>query len=94
MVGYMILIAVIIGLAITSIIILLDENSKEARRMGAGFGFFIVGIMVSFLSEIISPKPSAIDVYRGKTSLKITETVQDSIVIKRDSIVVWKEKIK
>lgn len=31
-----------------------------------------------------------IDVYRGKTELQITETKIDTMIVKRDSVVVWK----
>lgn len=33
-----------------------------------------------------------LDVYRGKTELKIIETKIDTVVIKRDTIVVFKEE--
>ena len=49
-------------------------------------------MLASFLLIIIFPKPYAIDVYRGKTTLQITETIRDSVVIDRDSVVVWKQK--
>lgn len=37
-------------------------------------------------------EPKAIDVYRGNTKLEITETVKDSIVIDRDSVVTFEVK--
>lgn len=48
----------------------------------------LIGIAVG----IITPKeePSAIDVYRGKTQLQITETTNSGKVIQRDSTVVYK----
>ena len=51
-------------------------------------GMLLIGIVVG----IITPKeePSAIDVYRGKTQLQITETTSSGKVIQRDSTVVYK----
>lgn len=37
-------------------------------------------------------EPKAIDVYRGNTELEITETVRDSVVVSRDTVVVFKTK--
>lgn len=56
--------------------------------------FFI--LTFSLLSAIIGNKmtkqPSALDVYRGKTELKITKTIMnDSIIEKCDTIVVFKK---
>lgn len=51
-----------------------------------------VGIIVSLLLIFTTRDIKPIDVYRGKTELKITETKIDSLVVKRDTVVVWKEK--
>ena len=48
----------------------------------------IISLIILFTTKDIKP----IDVYRGKTELKITETKIDSVVVKRDTLVVWKEK--
>ena len=53
--------------------------------LGMLIGAFIIIISV-FISDIIITKPSALDVYRNKTTLEIT--YKDSIPI--DSIVVFK----
>lgn len=49
-------------------------------------------IILTIISVKINPdnvKP--IDVYRGKTELKITKTYRDSIIIGIDSVVVYKK---
>lgn len=53
----------------------------------------IGGIVIGWIiSEGTNTK--ALDVYRGKTELESTETVRDSVVVKIDSVVVWKDKVK
>lgn len=47
-----------------------------------------IGASCAILCDTIAPKPSAIDVYRGKTTLEIT--YRDSVAI--DSVVVYKVK--
>jgi hypothetical protein len=42
--------------------------------------------LVALIDEIKPEKPTALDVYRGKTTLQIT--YKDSVAI--DSVVVWK----
>lgn len=51
-----------------------------------------VGIAISLIIIFTTENIKPIDVYRGKTELKIIETKIDSVVVKRDTIVVWKEK--
>lgn len=53
---------------------------------------FILSSMFGVLvyTYICKDVPSAIDVYRGKTKLEITETIRDSTLVSRDSIVVFK----
>lgn len=53
---------------------------------------FILSSMFGVLvyTCICKDVPSAIDVYRGKTKLEITETIRDSTLVSRDSIVVFK----
>lgn len=45
---------------------------------------FLIGVFCCYL------EPKAIDVYRGKTKLQVTQTIKDSKVIKSDSTVVFK----
>ena len=70
--------------------------------LGAGVGiryntnplptiFIVFGIIICFCAiapSIINDKPSALDVYQGKTTLKIT--YRDGVAI--DSVVVFKDK--
>ena len=49
-------------------------------------GLAITGILLIVYISILNNKPSALDVYRGKTTLEIT--YKDSIPI--DSVVVFK----
>lgn len=52
-------------------------------------GGMVIGWMTS---EYTNEK--ALDVYRCKTDLEITEVVRDTVVIKIDTVVVWKDKEK
>lgn len=49
-----------------------------------------LGIVIKTNSN--TDKPDAIDVYRGNTQLEITETVRDSVVVSRDTVVVFRMK--
>lgn len=50
----------------------------------------IMVILIVFTLVIYSDIPKALDVYRGKTELKITGEYKDSIFIPKDSTVVFK----
>lgn len=70
--------------------IFMDENGS----FGVGVAFVImllitIGFGVGLFYEC-EEIPTAIDVYRGKTTLEIT--YRDSVAV--DSIVVWKEELK
>lgn len=54
----------------------------------SNFTIFVSGMLIGVL--ILCREPSAIDVYRGKTQLQITETTSSGKVIQRDSTVVYK----
>lgn len=95
MIGAIIFIAVcIITVLIIGIALIMDENTSKLQKGEGSFFIFIAGVCTFLLLILIFPKPSAIDVYRGKTTLEITETIRDSVVIDRDSVVVWREEIK
>ena len=79
---------------VSGVVLTLYANSKDSSvATPAGFGALclVSGSMV-LLSALFSgePKPSAIDVYNGKTTLQIT--YQDSVPV--DTIVVWKNEFK
>lgn len=91
----MYLAAVIIGLIIIGLIALISfANSQGSGNMDAGVFFGVLlavffMIEISIVSNIIKePKPKAMDVYQGKTTLEYT--IRDGEVI--DSVVVFKEK--
>lgn len=87
---------IIIGIlliAIITAIFAIDYNKKGKFDLGVIFGLILsilVSIEVVLLSSILEdPKPTAIDVYRGKTTLEYT--IRDGVKI--DSVVVWKGDI-
>lgn len=91
----MIVFAILVGLMIIGLILLVDFiNTRGSGDMSCGLFF---GVLISFLfiievgivSDIIGgePKPTSMDVYRGKTTLEYT--IRDGEVI--DSVVVFKE---
>lgn len=88
---------VIVGLLILLVVVVIiavDNNGDAKFDVGVFFGIvssILIIVEVDLLSSILEdPKPTAMDVYRGKTTLEIT--YKDSVAI--DSVVVWKEKTK
>lgn len=90
----MIIAAIILGLVIIGLIILINFlNSRSCGDFDTGvllgivllvFGVIEIGIVSNIIGE---PKPRAMDVYQGKTTLEYT--IRDSVKV--DSIVVFKE---
>lgn len=71
------------------------KNSPEDHLIHVTSIFIgAIGIAISLIIIFTTINITPIDVYRGKTELKITETKIDSVVVKRDTIVVWKEQYK
>jgi hypothetical protein len=70
---------------------MLSDSNTKGLSGACGFSL-MVGILLLIVGIIeVSPKkPTALDVYRGKTTLEIT--YKDSIPI--DTIVVFKEEFK
>lgn len=68
----------------------------DSIKIELGHGIIIgliVGVIVAFVLVILLPpihKPTALDVYQGKTTLEIT--YKDSIPV--DSVVVFKDEFK
>lgn len=91
----MIVLAGIIGLVIILLIIQCIQWNDEGETYG--FGIFCGwALATAFTIEIIcicesisEPRPSAMDVYQGKTTLEYT--IRDGVKI--DSVVVWKKDI-
>lgn len=90
-----------IGLVALGILILvmlfvmfaIDSRGKAKFDLGVFFGIILsilVSIEVVLLSSILEdPKPTAMDVYQGKTTLEYT--IRDSVKI--DSVVVFNNEI-
>jgi hypothetical protein len=93
----MILAAILVGLMIIGLMAL-AEFIKSCGRGDMDVGIFFGGLLTIFcvieIGIIIDitnkPKPTAMDVYQGKTTLEYT--IKDSVKI--DSVVVWKEERK
>ena len=81
------IIGAIISVGMMLFFVWLDNDSAEYLLWG---GICIMGLFASLyvIVESIAPSPTALDVYRGKTTLEIT--YRDSVAI--DSVVVYKMK--
>lgn len=81
-------------LLVIAVFILLIYNRSNFKGESLNFAIclsLISSILGAFVcANIHKSAPLAIDVYRGKTELEITETTRDSTVVSRDSIVVFK----
>ena len=89
----MIIAAIILGIVIIGLIVLinfLSSRSCDDLDTGVFLGAVLMifcAIKICIVSNIIAePKPKAMDVYQGKTTLEYT--IRDGEVI--DSVVVWK----
>ena len=64
---------------------------KSGHIISFLIGFFVCGVLTScFEYTNYTIKPTAMDVYQGKTTLEITYKDNKAI----DSVVVWKNKTK
>lgn len=80
-------------IAILGLFVCLTLESTNKHIPNIFGGTAIIGVILIFISVITNPynqKPTAIDVYRGKTTLQIT--YEDSIPV--DSIVVFKPEFR
>ena len=84
---FIILVLTVIYLIIFPIIALGVENEELAAKsityLSILYPFLVLPLLISYME-----KPTAIDVYKGKTTLEIT--YRDKVPI--DSTVVWKDK--
>jgi hypothetical protein len=87
---------VIIGILILIVILVLntvDDIQNSTFDTGVFFGIILsilIAIEVALLSSVLEdPRPTAMDVYQGKTTLEYT--IRDSVKI--DSIVVFKDSL-
>lgn len=81
----------IFGFIVTTVIEMNEEQSKGFSFFGwlCG-GFCILGLCMSVVEHDKANKPSAMDVYQGKTTLEYT--VVDGVI--KDSTVVWKDVLQ
>lgn len=87
---------VVLGLLILLILFVIfaiDCNGKAKFGLGVFFGIILsillVGEVILLSSILEDPKPTAMDVYQGKTTLEYT--IRDSVKI--DSVVAFKDSI-
>jgi riboflavin transporter FmnP len=92
----MVIAAIIVGIVLLvtiSISFYLSDKRGNDFDIGINMGFilfFLFVIEVALISSILeNPKPTAMDVYQGKTTLEYT--IKDSVKI--DSTVVFKDII-
>ena len=85
------IIILVISILIYLLIIYLAKDDEDKYLIIVG-GWVKLAIIVEIAFLIVSkhPTPTALDVYRGKTTLEIT--YRDSVAI--DSTVVYKEEMK
>ena len=87
----MIFLAIIIGIAITILVIQCIKWYREGGPYGLCILFFfpLIALETLCINEIVSgQRPKAMDVYQGKTTIEYT--IRDGVKV--DSIVVFKEK--
>lgn len=77
-------IIILLVLTVTGIVIAINDN-YDIRAFGLIFSLFTSIVIILLLIQI--PKPTAIDVYKGKTTLEVT--YRDGVAV--DSIVVLKK---
>lgn len=70
--------------------LLRDDNACACGFFGSILMLITTGIGLHIWGNKPEPYPTAIDVYRGRTTLEIT--YRDSVAV--DSVVVWKEGMK
>mgnify|MGYP000183348234 CR=1 FL=1 len=81
-------------LYIGSVLAILSLIMAFFTKKGIGlliFLFALIGGFMFFMALTIN-EPKAIDVYRGKTRMKINATTEDGKVITADTVVVFNEK--
>lgn len=83
--GVFIILLGVIALAIITI------NTREVNIVAGSF-FSAVLIMLGIIAEISKYEPSALDVYRGRTELKITGEYKDSVFIPTDTTVIFRKE--
>ena len=80
----------VIGILLSSAGVVMLAHRREKWEFLGFLLTHIGGIVVgtTMVLRVESESPTALDVYRGRTELEITEVVRDTVVIKRDTVVV------
>lgn len=81
---------ILIGLLGLFFCMLSDSDTKWSSRVCGFSAITGVSLLFAGVAEIAPKKPTALDVYQGKTTLEIT--YRDNIPV--DSVVAWKEEFK
>ena len=68
-----------------------DEPKKDLYALGLYMTSSLTMSILIATAIYTNPIPSAIDVYRGKTELKINKEMVNDSIVKCDSIVVFKD---
>lgn len=84
----------VIGILLSSAGVIMLASRREKWEFLGFLLTYIGGIVVgaTMVLRVESESPSALDVYRGKTELEITEVMRDTVVIQRDTVVVFIDK--
>lgn len=91
----MVFLAVIVGLIILFFIILCIQWNSGGETYGFGIfcgwliGALLVLEIILICESVSKPRPTAMDVYQGKTTLEYT--IRDSVKV--DSIVIFKNSV-
>lgn len=83
----MLVITIVAALLILLNSIQVEKAASQLKICIISCIIFCAGMAIGVMGDT---SPSAIDVYRGKTQLQITETTSSGKVIQRDSTVVYK----
>lgn len=93
-----ILFVVVLAVSIANGLIEISIENKFGKDCSNGF---VTGVMSGLLSAVIiaipiaiivdKTTPSAIDVYRNDTELKIQHIIENNDTIQSDTTIVWKE---
>lgn len=69
------------------------DNSfgRQCRAWGGTFGAILLMVVGLAILTFKPSEPTSLDVYRGKTELRIEQKVVNNQVVSSDSIVVWKK---
>lgn len=71
----------------------MENENNDGAYIRVLFGFFasiiIIFAGIAAIDLGVNPKPSALDVYRGRTELQINKKVVNNIEVSADSTVVY-----